>query len=888
MNPERRTPEELLITIKREERQKNKGRLKIFLGMSAGVGKTYAMLEEAQELRKSGIEVYVGVIDTHDRHDTAALLNGLNIIPERIVNYKGKEFKELDVDAIIRIKPYLVLIDELAHSNIPGLRHAKRWQDVMEILDHGINVYTTLNVQHIDSLNDIVETITEAHVRETVPDLMIENADSIQLIDITPDELIQRLREGKVYFGSQSRIAPLHFFQKDKLTALREIVLRYAAEKIDRDLQNTLPTSTNVFEWKPREKLLVAISHSPHSQKLIRATRRIAAAINAPWIAAYVDSGKTLNEEDRTQLTQNLQLARDLGAEIVTIIDPDIAEGIQRICRQKGITQIILGRTPTRPFVDLFKRNTLLEKISSECPDIDVHVIRQERLSVKYRKKNFNFPQHTALIQYVFVFLFICLLAGINFMFLPVIGYKIIGAIFLIGLLFISLFFKRGPILFAVALYALIWSIFFIPPLNQFDIDSYEDLALLILYSFTALAIGILVNRSREHQEMLIKSEESVRSLYDIVQLIASASSPSDIIKEVKDQLKKKFAGEFEVLVKQIDDGLLLDKPINLLDNEEEKAAALWVFENGKEAGWSTNTLPLAKNFYIPLKNFQEVLGILVYRPKENKFLSHEENIYLYTVCRQLASYFERLFSEERTKQSEQKKQMENIHTTILNRLSQEFERPLKIGKNAIETWKHKTQENKEVRDVEKSFDVFIKILSNISSMAQLSQGSIQPNPSLHNIRNIIEECCKNIKKIKNDHIIKIKIEDELPLVSFDYYLIYLLLNNLIINAFEYSPSASTVEIEAKTSGRFLVLSVADEGKGIPEDQLESIFEKFYRLPEATTSPGAGLGLAIAKAIAEAHDGYLQVENLPEKGAKFSFYLPMENTPAKTAEAQML
>lgn len=873
---ERQDPEKILNAIKREENQSNKGCLKIFIGMAAGIGKTYAMLEEAKKLQHGGVDVVVGIVDTHGRNETALLLQGLKIIPEKILNYKGIECKELDLDAIIQLHPQLVLVDELAHSNISGLRHTKRWQDVLEILDNGIDVYTTLNVQHIESLNDIVQRIADVSVKETVPDLIIERATSIQLVDLTPDELLLRLKEGKVYLGDQSQIASLHFFQKDRLAALREIVLRYVAEKVDHDLRNSLPTSEHVIDWKPREKFLVAISHSPHSQRLIRTTRRLASNIDAPWIAVYVNNGQSIGKKESNQLTQNLQLARDLGAEVATINDPNIAEGIKRIARQKGITQIILGRTPKKLSSSIFGRPSLLDKLFTECTDIDVHVIRQNGLTAKYHDKFFSFPVPEHTTPYFLVFFYVCLLTGINWFLLPLIGYKIIGVIFLIGILSLSFFFKKGPIFFASLLYAFAWDFFFIPPIGQFNIASNEDLALLALYVLTAIATGILVDKARLQKEMLAKNEASARELYDIGQQIAIASSPQAAFKSVKDLLKKTFNGEFEILEKLIDNGLALDKPVALLVDDNEKNVILWVFENGKEAGWSTSTFPSSKNLYLPLKGFHEVVGILIFNPKINRTLPPEERTFLYNVCNQLANYLERSFSEERIKQHEQLQQTDHIHKMILDRLSHEFEIPLETTKNAIDEWKNKNPESsKEVDEVEKSFTIFHKILSNISAMAQLSEGMIPINKSEQNVKELIEECCDTIKMSQNGHKIKIDIQENLPLLAFDFYLIHMLLYNLIMNAMEYSPPLSTIEVEAKKSDSFLILSVADEGNGIPEDQLDIIFEKFYRLPEAT-SPGMGLGLAIAKTIAEAHHGYLKAENLSPRGAKFSLFLPIE------------
>lgn len=880
---DRRTPEEFLEAIQIEESQRNKGKLKIFLGMAAGVGKTYAMLEEAQQLRKEGIDLIVGTVDTHNRAETALLLTDLKCIPLQTINYKGIELKELDLKAIFDLSPDLVIVDELAHSNAPGSTHAKRWQDVMEILDNGIDVYTTLNVQHIESLNDIVKEITEVSVRETVPDLIIEKASSIRLIDITPDELLQRLREGKVYLEDQSRIASQHFFVKDKLTALREIVLRYTAEKVDRDLRGMAPITQNPFELRLREKFLVAISYNPLSQKLIRVTRRLAASINAPWIAAYVYTGQFFNDKENDLLAKNFSLARDLGAEIVTINSPSIGEGIERIARQRGVTQIILGRPPQNLFTKLFKGYDLLDSLINKCKDIDIHIIRQERFSVTYHKSFFSFSFHIKISDYIYASLCIALLSAISWFILPMIGYKLIGVLFLLGILLLSLFFKKGPLFFAAVLYAVIWNFFFIPPPGVFKNASNEDLALILLYILTATFTGILVDRTREHKEMLAKSEESTRALYEIARQIAISPSTNNMLKSVKEHLDRtlKGLGTINFLIKSIDDGIDMDKATALLPTDQEKNAALWAFENGKEAGWSTDTLPLAKQLYIPLKGFTEVVGLLIYQPKSNRTLNIEERNFLNAICQQLSSYFERSFGEERAVQHEHLKHIDNIHTIILTRISQVFERPVlntRKSMNKLKTYLESSNNKEiinEINEINTSFEAFVKIIANISAMTQLSEGMVPLRVSSQHIREIIEECCSSAEKLSGNKKIKIHIHEKLPIVSFDYYLIEILIHNLILNAIQHSPENGVIEVEAKEGNGFIIISVLDEGKGIPPDHLQVIFEKFYRLPD-DTSPGIGLGLAIAKTIAEIHRGYLKAENHPSKGAKFSLFLPIE------------
>lgn len=628
MQDDRPRPDELLEIAKSLE-SSSKGQLKIYLGMAAGVGKTYAMLEDAQKLTEEGTDVAVGIIDTHGRKETAYLLEGLKTIPPKIIEYKGQRFDEPDIDTIIKLQPEIILIDELAHSNVPGSKHEKRWQDVFELLDNGINVHTTLNVQHIESLNDMISGIAGVVVRETVPDSVVERASSIQLVDLTPDELLDRLKEGKVYIGKQNQIAAQNFFKKDKLTALREIALRYAADKIDYDLNRMEPTDARVFVWKPRDKYLVAISSSPHSIRLIRNARRLAAAAAAPWIALHVDTGEELTEEENTQLLHNLRLAKDLGAEVVTLRDPKIEEGIEKFAKEEGITQILIGRPPR----SLFLGRTMLDKLIDKCKDIDIHVLKQESPKViQLRNKALILLKRQKISQYLVMLVLIAALTGVNYLILPYVGYKVVGAIFLFAILLFSLFFRKGPIFLAALLYALIWA-FFIPPFGTFKFGNREDISILILYVLAASTVGILVDRERKHKEMLTESEASNRILYDVVRQLNSAFSPIQALTYIQDRLGKYLDGKVSIILKTQGE---------MIYPNSEKEFATWSFEKGEEAGWSTDNFSTAKSLYIPIKGSKGPLGLLVFTPNSNHPLSQNERLLISSVMRELASFFEK------------------------------------------------------------------------------------------------------------------------------------------------------------------------------------------------------------------------------------------------------
>ncbi|MBS4167663.1 ATP-binding protein [Parachlamydia sp. AcF125] len=872
---EQRPPPEDFLKIAEAQESKDKGQLKIFLGMAAGVGKTYTMLKEAHALQREGAHVVIGSVDTHGRSETSALVLGLKKIPAKMIAYRNREFQELDLDAILHLRPEVVLVDELAHTNTPGLRHPKRWQDVLEILEHGMDVYTTLNVQHIESLKEVVLGITGIAVQETVPDSIIEKATSVHLVDLTPDELLQRLKEGKIYLQDQTKLAVQNFFKKDKLTALREIVLRYVANKVDRDLQHMEPSSERRVPWRAREKFLVAVSPSPYSQKVIRRACRMAVHFDAPWIALYVNDNRILDEQAIQQLTYNLQLARNLGAEVVTIKNPSLSEAIQSIVRQRGVTQILLGHSLEKKLFGTATYFSLPDLLAAECPEVDIHILRKDK-DASYSKKISFFPFFKVpWMSYIWVFGLAGLLNLANFFLVPFIGYETVGIIYLLGILLLSLFFTKGPVIFASLLFAVYWNAFFIPPLFVFEMSKKEDMALVALYVITAISTGVLVDRARAHKEMLQKNEAMTRLLYDVVKKMGSGPTTQEIFNSVKEELERFFKGKFEILVKQLGNGLKLDPSNQLLVNELEKNTARWVFENGKEAGWSTETLPSARNLYFPLKGLHRMVGVLVFKSETQKNLSLEEKNFIYTIIGQLTAYLERTFSEEEVKQHEQLKLIEKIHKTILEKISCEFSIPIARIQASAQMLKTRNPVSKEIHQIDEAAETLSKRLTHILAMVKLSEGIVTLNLSLQDIKELIHECCFNVKKGQKGHTLNIYIEDHLPLISLDVCLVEILLYHLLLNAFEYSPSGSTVKVEAKKSDSYIVISVADEGKGIPDDQLETIFEKFFRLPEETGS-GMGLGLAIAKTIAEAHKGKLKVENLPARGAKFSLYLPVK------------
>lgn len=876
---DRPNPDALLHAIKIEEEKSKGGKLKIFFGMSAGVGKTYAMLEDARQRKAEGVDIIIGIVNTHGRKETDALTVGLPAMPEKKINYKGSIFTELDLDGILQRHPEIVLIDELAHTNVPGSRHPKRWQDVIEILDAGIDVYTTLNVQHIESRKDLVEEITGIPIRETVPDSILERASQIELVDITPTELLKRLKEGKVYLGTQSEIAAKNFFQVDRLTALREIALRLTAEKVDHDLFTLLPRQDKAGSWKPSERLLVGVSHSPNSQRLIRTARRYAYILNAPWIALHIDDGRKLSEKDNDQLAKNLSLARELGAEIITVTDFDIGKALQRIAKQKNVTQIIIGRSPKKSlFGKLFRPNGLIDLLNKESSDIDVHLIRQEKLSSRPTTKLFNIEFTSRPSDYWWVSVFSLIIAGIADLISPYLGYQEIGLLFLFAIISMSLFVSRGPLLLSAVLFSIIWGFFFIPSTASGTFGT-EDILIFLSYFLSSIVLSVLTERIKNRENLLRQHEEKTMVLYEIVREIATAPFSKDLFTSICSRLNLLLAGKSEILLKDPDKGLDIPPESDLSKDDKEKAVANWVFDHGKIAGWSTDTLSSVKNLYIPLKGAKEIVGVLTFQPIPQRFLQLKEIHLLQTICHEVANYVERTFREEKDRKNEYMDQVEKIQHTILNSISTEFSHPLYSIKGAArelknpELTKNVALHSRKIQQIEESSNNLSRIIDNVLTISRFSSGFLKLRKELHDVKGLVDACLINVKKNLEKHVIKVDVPSDLPRVYFDFALMELLLCNLLINAAEYSPTGKIIFIASKFANNFVLLSVADQGTGIPPESIHLVFQKFYRLP-GTESSGMGLGLALVKTIADLHEAKIEVNNRAEGGLEITIYLP--------------
>lgn len=873
MNDDQPDPEEILKAIQKEEQQNKLGRLKIFFGMSAGVGKTYAMLEQAQHRILEGVNVLVGTVNTHGRKETEALLKDLPILPEKWVKYKDTVFEELDLEKILELKPDLVLIDELAHTNVPGSKHAKRWQDVMDILDAGIDVYTTLNVQHIESRKDIVEGVTGIQIRETVPDIILERAATIELIDLPPQDLLDRLKEGKVYLGEQSQVAALNFFKEDSLTALREIALRLTAEKVEHDLHGMLSGGRG---WKTREKLMVAVSSSPSSQYLIREARRLAFELDAPWLAVHVDTGVSLSDEDQARLVNHLNLARDLGAEVITTHDLDVSNALQRIANQKSITRIVIGRTPSsRKGIFSFFRESFVDRLERENKHVDIVILRTDKVTDVYHKFLPRFTPKNTWNSYLIVCLAVIFLSILGLFIFPLVGYKSVGFIFLLGILVLTFFVGQAPIFLAAILSTISWNVLFMPPFLNPVISDYEDIVLVIIYFVTASTMGLLTTRIRKQDQFLHIREEKMERLYEIERDIANAANVEYLRLNVITRLKAIFPGEFDILVKTVDNKLNFESSLPILNDEKEKAVAMWVFQHGKLGGWSTNTLPSAEAMYFPIKFSNHTNGILVYHPKGKRPLSLDQIDFLQTVTGQIGIYLERSLFEEKVKYQDYTIQTEKLHNAIFHSLNRSFYIPLEQVMEIYRQMQTAKMDPNTFSLIEKMKNLILNVkftADNIITISEIESGFMHFQRKMYFIKDLIDQCLVEIKPFQGDHSIEVLISSEKVCLPFDFYLMKQVVNNLLINALEHSPPAKKIQITVDVFEKEFELAVIDEGPGIPKDVLPQVFEKFYRLP-GSPSAGMGLGLAIVRSIVDMHQGHIEVKS-QEKGTHISIILP--------------
>lgn len=880
LNNDRPDPDELVKAILEDENKKNIGRLYLFLGMAPGVGKTYAMLQAAKEALKDGVDVVIGVVETHGRHDTEELIKEIPIIPKRQIAYRNIDLYEMDLDAILKRKPKIVLVDELAHTNVPGSRHNKRYQDVFEILNEGIDVFSTLNIQHLESRKEIVEKISNISIYETIPDNILDKAFQIRLIDLSVTDLLKRLKEGKVYLGEHKYLAASNFFQKENLTALREISLRVVADKVDNDLKNLTQFKTIKAQWSVSEKLLVIIDETKRSEYLIRLTRKLAYSLDAPWIALYLNTGRSLNEEEKNNLIKNLEFAKSLGAETIEMVSLNKAETIVQFAQKKNITQIILDPSfKSNPF-QLIIGGSLYKDLIKITDNISILLAPK----MGHKKNYFNqflsyFSLRSSFFSYIKSLLFIFCLTLFNHLLLPFWGYRSAGFIFLLGIMVAGIFLPLGPMLFFSLLSILLWDYYFIQPLNTFIVANTEDLFMGISFVFSAFCIGIMTNRMKRREKLLFKQEYKNRILYEISWALSKSTNKNEMISVVIEKLSKNLPGNCDIAIKK-DSNLLRDyQYIKFESIEKEMAVANWSLKNNKAAGWSTDTLSLAQALHIPINGSKNSIGVLAFKPDKKAKLEPQDLDLLLITAEQIGQSLEREILIERAHQIAKLKEIEKQQNAILKFIIDELRSLLITFENSLKSLTDpllNEQKKRKTSDIGFwALEKFSFVIENLSIMSRIIAGIYPLNKGEILIEDLITLAKNKISRSIGDQKINIRISKDIPKVLVDISLVVHSLSNILLNAVTYNPKNMPIEIDVCKIENEIVIKISDNGPGIAQKYLNQIFDRFYRIP-GSLGKGVGLGLAIAKGVIKAHGGKINAQNKPdETGAIFTLTIPL-------------
>ncbi len=868
-------PDALLANLHKEEQRQRHGTLKAFLGMCAGVGKTYAMLEAGQKARREGIDVVIAYVETHGRPETDALVQGLFIVPRTATVYRGVTLTEMDLDAVLARKPQLVLVDELAHTNAPGSRHPKRHQDVTELLQAGIDVYTTLNVQHLESRCETVRDVTGVAIQETVPDTILDEAE-IELVDLSPEDLLQRLNEGKVYVSDRAAIARQHFFREGNLTALREIALRLAAERVGQDVRDFMQSRQIAGPWKTGHRLLVAISSSPHSESLVRWTRRLADSLGCTWIAAYVETSQPLDADQQTRLTRHLSLARELGAEVRATTDEDIVRGLLRIARAQNVTQFVVGNPLAPGPWGAWRRLWLLQRLVRKSGNIDVHVVRaSDEPAPTARAPRWRHVTAREWMEYLLALATVGSVTLLNLVLANWVGPHSAGMVFLIAVIVLAMFFGRGPIYLAATVSALVWDYLFLPPCFTFQIKSVDDAILLGMYFVVALGLGHLIGRARARERMDRRREERATAMYMLTLELGDASTWSEIERVTESHVERVF---------QAEGALLLPRPDNKLAGnplEKEFGAACWAFDHGRPAGRFTDTLPMSGAMYLPLRTTGGILAVLRLRWRQTTPPTLDQRTLLESFQRHIALVVDRQRLHDVETGNRILAESERLSQALLRSVSHELRTPIAAIQSAagqLHTTTEPSVRTALVAEIREAGERLNRLVGNLLDMTRLESGRVELRLDWCDVGDILRAALLRVEKELAGRPVELRLPPTLQLVKLDFRLMEQALTNLLHNAAVHTPPKTPVEVRVSIADGDLTIAIADRGPGLPAEALPRVFDKFYRAPGASTG-GTGLGLSIVKGFVEAHNGRIEAENRPGGGAAFTITLPVTEPP---------
>jgi two-component system sensor histidine kinase KdpD len=851
------------------------------------VGKTYAMLEAAHEQRRDGVDVVIGVVETHGRPDTDALVRGLEVLPRRTVEYRGTMLHEFDLDGALARRPTVILIDELAHTNAPGLRHEKRWQDVQELLKTGITVYATVNVQHLESLNDVVAQITGVRVRETVPDSVLERADDVELIDLPPDDLLQRLRDGKVYVPDQIQHAIQHFFTKGNLIALRELALRRTAERVDQQMEVYRRDHAVVRTWPAGETIMVCVNMKPRGSRLIRAARQMAAGLHAKWIAVYVQIPRHLRlpRGERDRLSQTLRLAEQLGAETATLTGEHVAQELLNYARRRNVTKIIVGK-PVRSWWKEWIFGSVVSDLVHQSGEIDIYVITGEAGEGQPLARR-SFQRTSELSGYGYASLGVLIVTGAAWAMYPYLGSANLVMMYLIAVVAVAIRCGRGPSVLASLLSVAAFDFCFVPPFFSFAVSDIEYLVTFGVMLIVALVISNLAVRVKLQAELARAGERRTGVLYAMSRDLATHRGTAVLSRLAAQHLRDVFDSQVAIFVADQDMRvrLQLGEQLYFEFEPKESGVAQWVFDHNERAGLGTDTLPGSSALYLPLIASTGVVGVVAVRPNvPGRVMDLEQLHLLESLVSQVALAIERTRLSEAAQAAQVQAETERMRNAILSSVSHDLRTPLATITGAASS----LIEGRERLDSASRFELarsiygeadrLDRLLKNLLDMMRLEAGAVQLSRQWHPVDEIVGAALARLEKRLQGHAVTTMFPPDLPLVLVDGVLLEQVLVNLMENAAKYAPSGSRIDLSASASDHEVVVEVADRGPGLPPGEEARIFDKFYRGKTAREG-GVGLGLTICRGIMEAHGGRIGAENRRGGGAIFRLAIPLSGRP---------
>jgi two-component system sensor histidine kinase KdpD len=886
MPSQRPDPDTLLRRVKEEESRQARGKLKIFFGATAGVGKTYAMLEAGHEQQRDNVDVIIGCVETHGRVETEALLKGLEILPPREMEHGGVTLREFDLGAALARRPTLILMDELAHTNAPGSRHAKRWHDVQELLSAGINVYTTINVQHLESLNDVVAQITGVVVRETVPDSILEQADDVELIDLPPDDLLQRLKEGKIYLPHLAEQAIQNFFRKGNLIALRELALRRTADSVDEQMQVYRRDHAVAQTWPAGETIMVCVNLKRRGAKLVRAARRMAAGLHARWLAVYVQTSRHLRlpEAEREKVTQTLRLAEQLGAETVTLSSDNVSQELLTYARARNVNKIIVGK-PVRSRWKEWVFGSVVADLVKNSGEIDIYVITGEAGEGRSLAAP-NFQRTSDWSAYGKGALSVIVSSALAWLMFPFFGPTNLIMVYLLGVTFVATRYGRGPSVVASILSVAAFDFFFIPPYFSFAVSDVQYLLTFGVMLVVALLISGLTVRIRQQAEAARQRERRTSVLYAMSRDLATHRLVSNLTREATRHLRDVFESQVAVLLPDANGRLILQpgEQVSFTFDHRDQGVAQWAFDHNQMAGLGTETLPGAGAIYLPLVGLQGPVGVLGVRPAQpQRLLAPEQMHLLETFANQIALVIERARLAEEAQRAQVQAETERMRNALLSAVSHDLRTPLTAITGAASSLLNGPESLPLASRRELSQVIYEeahrldRLVRNLLDITRLEAGAVQVQKEWHPLEEVVGAALTRLEGRLRGHIVRTHFPANLPLVPLDGVLIQQVVINLLENALKYAPVTAPVDLSASATAEAIIFEIADQGPGLAPGDEHRIFDKFYRAGPAREG-GVGLGLTICRGIVEAHGGRIWAENRPSGGAVFRFTLPLEGT----------